>query len=417
MKNSIKKIWLVNKYAMPPQYEPRLRTLKFAHYLQMMGYAVTIFGSSSMHNMDLNLIEGKEPFIVRDYDDIQFVHIKTCSYYKTAGVKRIWSELQFHYKLVHLAKLFDKPDLIVASTSSQFSNPVLNYAKKHGIKYIREVLDIRPDNYVDFGLISANNPIMKYLFWVKKKEFKKSDAIVSSLKGIDNYFELKNWDTAHGGPIDLSKVYYINNGVDLNEFYKWRDEYILEDEDLTSAKKKIVYLGSIRLVNNVEQLIKAAELLTDIDDVVFLIYGDGEDREPLIQYCKDHNLHNVKFKEKWIDPKFVPYILSQSYMNLLNYVSSKFGKYGISASKQFQYLACGRPIVCNINVAYSLIEERRVGISKEMKDSTEYASAIRSIIDLPEEEYIAICQRAIETAKEFDYPYLAKQMSDVIEKL
>ena len=77
--NKIKNIWLVNKYAMPPQYEPRLRTLKFAHYLKQMGYNVTIFGSSSMHNMNINLIEGKEPFIIKDYDDIHFVHIKTCS--------------------------------------------------------------------------------------------------------------------------------------------------------------------------------------------------------------------------------------------------------------------------------------------------------------------------------------------------
>ena len=39
----IKSIWLVNKYAMPPQYESRLRTIKFAHYLQEMGYKVTVF--------------------------------------------------------------------------------------------------------------------------------------------------------------------------------------------------------------------------------------------------------------------------------------------------------------------------------------------------------------------------------------
>jgi len=413
----IKKIWLVNKYAMPPQYEPRLRTLKFAHYLKEMGYDVTVFGSSAMHNMDLNLIEGGDSYIEKYYDDIHFIHIKSSSYQKTAGVKRIWSELEFHYRLIRLAKHFDKPDLIVASTSSQFSNPVLNYAKRHGIKYIREVLDIRPDNYVDFGLISANNPIMKYLYWIKKKEFTKSDAIVASVKGIHDYFKLKKWDKENGGPVDLSKVYYINNGVDLSDFNKWKTEFILDDPELKSSKKKIIYLGSIRLVNNVEQLIKAAELLMDRDDVVFLIYGDGEDREPLIKYCAEHGLKNVVFKEKWIDPKYVPYVLSQSYLNLLNYVSSKFGKYGISASKLFQYLACGRPIVCNINVAYSLIEEKQIGFSREMKDSKEYADSIRAIIDLPENEYKAMCSRASEAAKEYDYPYLAKQMVKVIKSV
>ena len=31
--NAMKKIWLVNHYAMPPELEPRLRTIKFAEYL------------------------------------------------------------------------------------------------------------------------------------------------------------------------------------------------------------------------------------------------------------------------------------------------------------------------------------------------------------------------------------------------
>ena len=38
-----KRIWLVNQYAMPPRLESRLRTIKFAHYLQKAGYEVTIF--------------------------------------------------------------------------------------------------------------------------------------------------------------------------------------------------------------------------------------------------------------------------------------------------------------------------------------------------------------------------------------
>lgn len=62
--------------------------------------------------------------------------------------------------------------------------------------------------------------------------------------------------------------------------------------------------------------------MKDLEDTIFLIYGDGDDRESLIQYCKEHNLWNVKFKAKWTDPKYVPFILSKSYLNILNYISS-----------------------------------------------------------------------------------------------
>ena len=179
----IRNIWLVNKYAMPPQYESRLRTIKFAHYLQEMGYKVTVFGSSVMHNTDIDLIEDGQKYIERQYDDLNFVHIKSCKYKKTAGLSRVWSEIQFHYRLVKLAKNFEKPDLVVATTFPLFSNPMLTYCHKHGIKYITEMLDWWPDDFVDFGLVSANNPIMKYLFKVAKDNYVKSDAIVISCKG------------------------------------------------------------------------------------------------------------------------------------------------------------------------------------------------------------------------------------------
>ena len=412
----IKNIWLVNKYAMPPQYESRLRTIKFAHYLQEMGYKVTNFGSSVMHNMDLDLIDDNSKYIERQYDDLNFVHIKSSKYQKSAGLSRIWSDIQFHYRLVKLTKNFEKPDLIVATTFPFFSNPILNYCHKNGIKYITEMLDWWPDDFVDFGLVSAKNPIMKFLFWRAKKNYVDSDATVISCKGCHQYFVDKKWDKEQGGPVDLARVYYINNGVDLADFNAWKTQYIIDDDDLKSEKKLVIYLGSIRYVNNVIQLIKAAECLKDRKDTLFLFYGDGEDRAPLIRYCEEHQLNNVKFKDKWIDPKYVPYVLSQSYLNIQNY-TAHFGKYGVSSSKMFQYMAAGKPIVCNVDIMYSDIAANNIGVCHDMKDELDYANAIESILDLPETEYIAMCKRAREAVKEYDYPYLAKQMADVIESI
>ncbi len=412
----IKNIWLVNKYAMPPTYESRLRTIKFAHYLQDMGYRVTIFGSSVMHNTEMDLIEDDSKYITRQYDDLSFVHIKSCRYQKTAGFSRVWSDIQFHYRLVKLAKFFDKPDLVVATTFPLISNPILNYCHKNGIKYITESLDWWPDDFVDFGLVSEKNPIMKYLFWRAKKNYIESDATVISCKGCHQYFIDKKWDKEQDGPIDLRRVFYINNGVDLSDFNKWKSEFTIDDEDLKSNKKRIIYLGSVRLANNVGQFIKAAEQMKDRDDVLFLIYGDGDDREPLMKYCEEHQLTNIKFKAKWIDPKYVPFVLSQSYLNILNY-TAHFGKYGISSSKMFQYMAAGKPIVCNVDIMYSDILANKIGVCHDMEDEADYANSIKSILDLPESEYKLMCERAKEAVKEYDYPFLTKQMAEVIEKL
>ncbi len=212
----------------------------------------------------------------------------------------------------------------------------------------------------------------------------------------------------------MQKVYYINNGVDLSDFNSWKDTYQLNDRDLISDYKRIIYLGSIRLVNNVMQLIKAAELLSSKKDIKILIYGDGDDREKLINYCKERNLNNIIFKDKWVDPKYVPFILSQSYVNILNY-SEGFGRYGISSSKMFQYMASGRPIVCNIDIYDCPISKYNIGIAKHFVSSEEYVKGIEFILSLPNVEYNAMCQRAYAAAMEFDYKILTNKMIKVIK--
>ena len=412
-----KRVWLVNKYAMPPQYEPRIQTIKTAHYLQLLGYEVILFGASVMHNMDLNLIEDGSSYMEKDYGDLHFVHINTCSYKGAAGFKRVLSDFQFHYKLVCLAKKFPKPDVIIGVTYPLLTNPLMAYAHKHNIKYITQSLDTWPDDFVNYGLIGENNPITKLLFKQAKHNYEKSDACIFSWCGCFFYMKEKKWDKESGGPVALKKLHYINNGVDLTNFNTWKKQYTIDDEDLKSSKKSIIYLGSIRLVNNVERLIHAAELLKDRNDVQFLIYGDGDDRSSLIKYCEEQQLSNVKFKDKWIDPKYVPFVLSQSYLNILNYMSSDFAKYGISSSKMFQYMAAGKPIVCNINIYNCPITENEIGIAREFDSADKYAQAIVTILNLPEAEYNAMCERAQATAKFYNYSYLTNQMAEVIENL
>lgn len=409
-----KTIWLINQYAMPPQLEPRLRTIKFAHYLQESGYDVTIFASSIMHNMDKNLITDKSSYIEREYSDLKFVHINTIKYNKN-GLNRIIGLLQFPIKLFMISRKFRKPDVIIQTATVPFGNILYYCAKKLKTQYIVEILDLWPQTFVDLGMISPKNPLLKLAYMSEKWLYKKADKIVFSMEGGREYIVDKKWDKDNGGPIDLNKVFYLNNGVDLRDFEYNKLNYTLEDDDLSNQNiKKIIYLGSIRLANNLKELIKVAEKLKDYSDIKFLIYGDGDDRETLETYCKNKNLENVIFKQKWIEPKYVPYVLSNSTVNILNYMSGDFGKYGGSQSKMFQYMASGKPICCNLEMMYCPIKKNNIGIAKNFKDETEYSDAILTLINLDSKEYNSMCERAKKTAKQYDYKELTKQMIEVI---
>lgn len=52
-------VWFVSHYSMPPQYEMRIKTQMYAHYLGLKGISCTIFSASTIHNTQIDLIDDK----------------------------------------------------------------------------------------------------------------------------------------------------------------------------------------------------------------------------------------------------------------------------------------------------------------------------------------------------------------------
>ena len=401
-----KKIWLINQYAMPPENEARIQTLKRAQYLIEFGYDVTIIAGSYLHNTSTNLIIDGEKFIRKEYDGIKFIHIKTNSY-KGNGVKRFYNLILFSFRLLFLSNKFEKPDIIAQIATVPFGNIIYYVAKRFKAKYIVDVVDLWPESFVAFGLISKNNPLTRIAYWSEKWLYEKADKIVFSMEGGKDYIIEKGWNIESGGNINLNKVHYINNGVDLKDFDSNKILYKIEDVDLEKDNVfNIIYIGSIRLANNLKQLIDAAEILRNEDNIQFLIYGDGEDRLFLEDYCKIKKINNVKFKQKWVELKYIPYILSRSSLNILNYMPSPIAKFGGSQSKSFQYMASGKPICANIKMGYCPITKYNLGIAKNFKNPEEYAKAIMSFVKMDSYQYSAICNNARNLASNYDYKKL-----------
>jgi len=409
----MKTVWLINQYAMPPQYESRLRTIKFAQYLSLSGYDVRIFASSVLHNFNINLITDNSKYKECSYENLYFVHIKT-SIYGESKFKRIVGSIAFAIRTLEIAKKFKKPDIIIQTATVPFGNILYYLAKKFEAQYIVEVLDLWPESFAEEGLMSRKNVMMKFAYQAEKWLYSRCDELVFSMEGGSQYLIDKKWNKEQGGPIDLSKVHYLNNGVDLEDFNNFKDLYKLSNPLLKdSSIRRVIYIGSVRLANNIQLLIDAARLLSYLKDVKFLIFGDGSEREQLERYCKENNISNVCFCEKWVDPKYVPYILSCSTVNILNYKQQGFGHYGGSQSKMFQYMASGKPICCNINMMFCPIKKYGLGISKEFQSSKEYADAISTLLNLPPEKYNEISRNNVETAKLFDYKVLTDKLIEL----
>ena len=161
-----------------------------------------------------------------------------------------------------------------------------------------------------------------------------------------------------GGDIHLGECHYINNGVDLESFYRQMNNNMLDDPDLNNDEMfNVVYTGAIRPVNNVGNILDTASLLKDYKDIQFLIYGDGNQLGALKQRVIDEQLTNVKFKG-YVEKKYIPYILSKSSLNLLNYSQKNYNwSRGNSSNKLFEYMASGKPIISTVKMGYCPLEK------------------------------------------------------------
>ena len=411
-----KTIWLVNVYALPPDKELRIQTLKRAKYLVKRGFDVYVFCGSHLHNSKDNLIKDKKLYLHYKHENINYIHIRNCSY-GNSYLKRILSLMQFYFRLFQVSTFFNKPDIISLYSSIPFSNVVYYLAKKYQAKLVLEVVDLWPEVFVSLGLVTKYNLFLHLSYFNEKWIYKRADTIVFSMEGGVDYIRDKKWDIDSGGPINLSKVRYINNGVDLDDFNHDLVVHSLDDQDLIDENIfKVVYLGSIRQANGVDLIIDVAKQLSNNKSIKYLIYGDGPERVKLKSRIEKENISNVILKQEWVELKFVPYILSKSSLNLLNYAQNSIFRYGGSQSKSFQYMASGKPICSNIEMAYCPINKFNLGIAKNFKNAKEYSEAILGIYNMSRKEYNQLCNNAILTAKKYDYEYLTnKYVKDCLD--
>ena len=412
-------IWILNHYAVPQRYYYLARSYHFAKRLLEMGHSVTVFAASSVHNSDINLITGSEKYREMEEDGIRYVLFRARQY-QGSGKARVINHIECAWKMARQCPTFTdkygRPDLIYASAGQSLTLVAgIKLAKKLGISCVSEVTDLWPESFVAYGLISEKNPLLKMLYAGERWIYSHSDAVIFSMEGGRDYIIEKGWDKAHGGPVDLSKVYHINNGVDLAAFDYNKEHYVLDDADLDDVDTfKAVYTGSLRKVNNVGMLVDTARCLKARGEsrIKILVYGDGDERENLENAARENGLNNIVFKGR-IDKKYVPSILARGNLCLLHWKPTHIEKYGMSMNKLFDYLASGRPILANSVPAYDLIKRYECGISTDIQSPERYADIIKEFADLPGKDYSKFCTNARQAVEKFDFRVLTEKIESV----
>jgi len=417
----MKKIWIMNHYATDMFENKGGRHFWFAKNLIKLGYNPTVFCANTFHQKKEEIDLGKNKYKLMHSDNIPFIFIKTKASVSN-GIDRIKNMVYFYFNLLNVSKKLikkgDKPDFILASSVHPLTLVAgIKLGKKFNIPVICEVRDLWPEAIFTFNKAKENSLLGKLLvrgeYWI----YKNADALIFTKEGDIDYIKEKKWDIQQYGKIDLNKAHYINNGVDVEAFNSSINQNILEDNDLDKKKFNVVYVGAIRPVNNVNNLLETAIKLKEYDDIQFLIYGDGNQREELEQKVKNENLLNIKFKG-FVNKKYIPYILSKSSVNILNYSSDQYNwTRGNSSNKLFEYLASGKPVISTVKMGYSIIYKYNCGFELKKNNPEELAKAILNIRNMDLSIYNEYSTNAKIAAEYFDFKILTQKLISVMESM
>ncbi len=399
-------IWIINHYATPPSISGLVRHYYFSKYLTEWGHKVKIFTSSAIHNTDINIVEDNSFYKVKNFDGVEYTFLKTSSYTGN-GISRIKNMLEFPKRIRKLDSLFEKPDVIYSSSPDLLTaNAALKLGKRLNVPVITEIRDLWPLSIVAINGISNNNLIIRNLYKLERKIYINSDSIIHTMPCWYNYIVDQGWQDA----VPKEKVYYINNGVDLEEFEKNVIKYPCTDEIMNNSNVfKVVFAGSVRKAYRLIDFVKLAHEIQNrgYQDIAFVIYGDGPEKDSLINYCIDNSIKNVFFKGK-VEKKFIPGILVKSDINIISFSDGPIKKYGNSNNKLFEYLAANKPIISNLYFEGDILEINKIGFNI----GTTETKMIDTIVGLKEKRIVV--ESGYNIAKEYDYKALAKRVENAL---
>lgn len=202
------------------------------------------------------------------------------------------------------------------------------------------------------------------------------------------------------------RVFIIPNGRNLKKYKS------TSFPDIKQKQKNLIFVGYLTERKNQDFLIKAMKFLPKNYHLQLL----GTPLNPnfaikLKKYCQDNNLDNVNFLGK-VDHNKVPQHLSNAHL----FVSAS--KKEVQSLAVIEALASGTPVLGLPNETIDQLVNEDVGYKLDKHTSPQqFAQKIQQLCQLPEEEYLSLCQNAQESVSKLSWSNIVKKTALAYQKL
>jgi glycosyltransferase involved in cell wall biosynthesis len=378
MRSLMTELLIVNQYASTPKQPGHTRHFDFAVELVKSGINTRIFASS------LNLatrdsvchIDGFwQEEVIRG---VRFAWLKS-SRYRRNDWRRFINMLSFGY-VVYKAGTARKPrpDIIIGSSPTLFAAAAAYLlAKRIRARFVLEIRDLWPQTFVDMGHYSQNNPLIRLLQILEHYLYRQADLIIILARGSGDYLRRRG--------VKSSKIIYIPNGVRLEDFTTPIDRETARGKYNFSGFT-IIYTGAHGPANGLDVILEAAAELRAVENLEFVLVGDGTLKQELRDKARAMKLTNVRFLDP-VPKSEIPALLSAADAAVMPLTGAGVFAYAVSPNKLFDYLAAKKPVLCTVpGETAELIEKHHCGYASPPEDGKGLANNVRRLLSLPARE-------------------------------
>lgn len=368
-------ILFLTHYFPPEVNAPASRTHENAGRWVKAGHRVTVITCAPNHPRG-ELYPGYRN-LPHQWDELDGIRILRVGTYLTANegtVRRTLNYVSYLSSSVLFARLVGEVDVVI-STSPQFFCGMAGYwvSLIKRVPWILEIRDLWPESIVAVGALRQPH-LIRFLEAVETFLYRKADHIVSVTHSFKDHIAKRG--------VASRDISVLTNGADLDHFVPAQRENGVRREFGLTGRFVASYIGTHGMAHGLETVLQAADLLRHEEKIVFLLAGDGAERQRLMSIKEQLCLKNVLMLPQ--QPKAqVPELLAASDVCLVLLKNQPLFE-TVIPSKIFEAMAMERPVLLGVaGESRRIVEGAGCGVCIEPENAQQLAAAVLALAGDP----------------------------------
>lgn len=371
------RILFISHYFPPEVNAPASRTHEHCRRWVADGHDVTVITGVPNHPAGV-LFDGYENRWIQEQtvDGIRVIRTWMLLTPNAGFLRRILNFVLFAITAVLASRRVRRPDVVIA-TSPQFfcglAGAVVARLKRR--PFVLEIRDLWPKSIVELDQLK-DGPILRILEWLEAWMYRSADGVVVNTQAFIDHI------VGFGVPRDRIELIY--NGIDAGRFRPRPPDQSLREEHGLTGRQSVAYIGTLGLAHGLGTVIDAAERLRDRSDIVFLLIGDGAERDHLESAISERGLENVQLLGLQPREAMPAWIATIDVLLVCLRDLPVFET--VIPSKIFEFLAQERPVIVTARGEIArMAREADVALVAEPENAEALANAIEHVSDHPDE--------------------------------